>query len=311
LDSGLQSLSKLFTEKLLRIPDYQRGYSWREKQLREFWSDLEQLDGDGHHYLGVLTLEAVSEKVHSSWTDDRWLIKSKSYVPFHVVDGQQRLTTIIVLLQCVVERMKNDVRLNYSTKEEIQSKYIYIHKSTTEGSFLFGYEKDNPSYEYLKTKILQRASPKYSAGESTLYTKNLLAAKKFFSEKLESATQPELERIFFKTTQQLLFNVFNIEKEVDVHVAFETMNNRGLTLSNLELLKNRLIYLTTKIGEQSSNVEALRKTINDSWKTVYYYLGKNENTSLNDDYFLQIHYLIYFAERLFEDHKTTVGKVLL
>ncbi|MBK8196567.1 MAG: DUF262 domain-containing protein [Lewinellaceae bacterium] len=40
MDNQLKSISKLFTEKLLRIPDYQRGYAWTDKQLKEFWSDI-------------------------------------------------------------------------------------------------------------------------------------------------------------------------------------------------------------------------------------------------------------------------------
>ena len=99
---------------------------------------------------------------------------------------------------------------------------------------------------------------------------------------------------------QRFLNVFHIDEEVDVHVAFETMNNRGLQLSNLELLKNRLIYLTTKLGESQSNIEMTRKNINDCWKTVYYFLGKNPKKSLNDDYLLFVHFVIYFGPKALE-----------
>lgn len=154
------------------------------------------------------------------------------------------------------------------------------------GTYVFGYEKDNPSYECLKTQILGKTSTKYSTGETTIYTKNLVKAKQFFNSKIENLSHAQIEVIYKKVTQKLLFNVFHIDEAVDVHVAFETMNNRGLQLSNLELLKNRLIYLTTKLGEGQSNTDTTRKTINDCWKTVYYYLGKNSQRSLNDDYLL-------------------------
>lgn len=55
MQTELISLSKAFTENLFRIPDYQRGYSWGEKQLKEFWSDLDQLEEGKNHYTGVLT----------------------------------------------------------------------------------------------------------------------------------------------------------------------------------------------------------------------------------------------------------------
>jgi hypothetical protein len=71
------------------------------------------------------------------------------------------------------------------------------------------------------------------------------------------------------------------------------MNNRGKPLSNLELMKNRLIYLTTLLEEE--NVKGiLRNDINETWKTIYEYLGKNKEKTLNDDEFLKNHWIMYF-----------------
>ena len=70
-----------------------------------------------------------------------------------------------------------------------------------------------------------------------------------------------------------MFNLHEIEDDYDVFIAFETMNNRGKKLTNLELLKNRLIYLTTLFDDNqfdTTDKEQLRKNINDAWKEVYY-----------------------------------------
>src|SRR5207244_3453654 len=94
-----------------------------------------------------------------------------------------------------------------------------------------------------------------------------------------------------------LFNEYIIKDEFDVFVAFETMNNRGKTLSDLELLKNRLIYLTTLyIDSELDTAErkSLRDTVNDAWKEVYRQLGRNKTRPLNDDDFLQAHWTMYF-----------------
>ena len=85
-----------------------------------------------------------------------------------------------------------------------------------------------------------------------------------------------------------------IDYELDVYVTFETMNNRGKTLSNLELLKNRLIYLTTLIDEDELTRNRVRKDINETWKTIYEYLGKNKDKPLDDDDFLRNHWIMYF-----------------
>jgi len=94
-----------------------------------------------------------------------------------------------------------------------------------------------------------------------------------------------------------MFNVYEISDDFDVFVAFETMNNRGKKLSNLELLKNRLIYLTTlydedELGQDERN--SLREKINDAWKEVYYQLGRNKKKPLSDDDFLVAHWIMYF-----------------
>jgi uncharacterized protein with ParB-like and HNH nuclease domain len=62
MDSQLQSISKIFTEKIFRIPDYQRGYAWTNKQLKDFWADILLLEEGKNHYVGVLTLEGVQKK---------------------------------------------------------------------------------------------------------------------------------------------------------------------------------------------------------------------------------------------------------
>ena len=86
--------------------------------------------------------------------------------------------------------------------------------------------------------------------------------------------------------------------DYDVFVAFETMNNRGKKLTNLELLKNRLIYLTTLYSNDKFDEldkSNLRGQINDAWKEVYYQLGRNEKTPLSDDEFLRAHWISYFT----------------
>ena len=72
------------------------------------------------------------------------------------------------------------------------------------------------------------------------------------------------------------------------------MNNRGKPLSNLELLKNRLIYLSTLLDIDESIRMRLRKDINETWKTIYEYLGKNKNNTMDDDEFLRNHWIMYF-----------------
>lgn len=306
----LQSLSKLYQNRLFRIPDYQRGYAWKQEQLIDFWDDILNLQEDRYHYTGLLSLKAVPKLESKFWDNDKWLLDS-GYNAYHVVDGQQRLTTFSILVNEVVsfvrglkdnaDKSEDEIVLCYQTLKAIRSKYISQKRPPQNliTTYLFGYEVDNPSADYLTYKIFEE--PFSGNVNETYYTKNLKYAKDFFLDCLKKLYSAEgidgIEDIFRKITLQLMFNIHKIEDDYDVFVAFETMNNRGKKLTNLELLKNRLIYLTTlydndKLDEMDK--AELRKQINDTWKEVYYQLGRNQNLPLSDDEFLKAHWIMYF-----------------
>lgn len=295
MQNQLQSLSSLFSERLFRIPDYQRGYAWGTKELEEFWGDLLNVSEDHSHYTGVITLEDVSQDLYEKWQNDDWIINSKRFRPYYVVDGQQRLTTCIILIQAILEKI-GDKELNFTAPEDIRRKFVFDTKgkSSVLRTYLFGYEKDNPSYEFLKRHVFQDFSEDHQPEQETIYTANLENAKGFFEKQLKNRHLDEVERIYTILTQRLLFNVYAISSEVDVYIAFETMNNRGKPLSHLELLKNRLIYLSTKINSDIEERRKLRHKINEAWKAVYHYLGANKENPLSDDEFLYNHYTLYF-----------------
>ena len=120
-------------------------------------------------------------------------------------------------------------------------------------------------------------------------------AKEYFAKKLKDLSKECKEEIFDKAVNRLKFNYYEIDDSLDVYVTFETMNNRGKDLSHLELLKNRLIYLSTLLHEDDETKERLRKDINETWKTIYEYLGKNKENPLDDDVFLFNHWVMYFT----------------
>lgn len=307
----LQSLSLLFQNRLFRIPDYQRGYAWQQSQLADFWDDLINLQQDRYHYTGLLSLKSLGRKETKDWSSDLWMV-DKGFKACHIVDGQQRLTTFVILLNEIISFVReldenkgkkdDEIVLGYDTLKDVVSKYIYqsrppMNQITT---YLFGYEVDNPSADYLRYKIF--GEPYSGTVNETYYTKNLKFAKSFFRKNLTALYENEgiegINKLYLKLILKLMFNIHEIDNDYDVFVAFETMNNRGKKLTNLELLKNRLIYLTTLYSDEKFDEmekSHLRKQINDAWKEVYFQLGRNENVPLSDDDFLRAHWTIYFA----------------
>ncbi len=297
-ENKLQSLTEIFNNKFFRIPDYQRGYAWQIEHLEDFWEDLESLNISKFHYTGLLTVEPLEknqvEKIEK-WQDDLWLL-DKGLKAYYIIDGQQRLTTTIILIQSILNKFNDDDGINFQTSAYWIDKFLYQQFNSFK-SFLFGYEKDNPSDEFFKSKILnQNSFASSTVAEQTIYTINLQLAKDFFEKKISKLKKEEIEIIFRKVTNQLKFNLYEIDNELDVSVTFETMNNRGKSLSTVELLKNRLMHLTTLFGDEIHESEKLqlRKGINEAWKTIYEYLGKNKDNILDDDSFLIDHWIMYF-----------------
>ncbi|MDO6676906.1 DUF262 domain-containing protein [Tenacibaculum sp. 1_MG-2023] len=293
----MENINNIFNNKLFRIPDYQRGYSWEKSHLEDFWQDLINLQKKRIHYTGMISVESVKSSEFSKWKDDKWLIDGKKYEPFFIVDGQQRLTSIIILLWVIVNDLGHEEELSYSSKSELIDKYIFT-ENDKKGfkSYLFGYHKDNPSYEYLKREIFEQNDNTNRPIIETVYTNNLLNAKRFFTERVRKLGRKEKEILYNKITQQLKFDFKVLEEELDIFIVFETMNNRGKPLSNLEKLKNRLIYLSTQFKDLDDDYskEDLRDDINEHWKTIYKYLGLNKDKRLEDDAFLQSHWIMYY-----------------
>ncbi|WP_129715531.1 DUF262 domain-containing protein [Pedobacter sp. SYP-B3415] len=292
----MKTIKDIFNSVIFRIPDYQRGYSWEKPHLNDFWQDLSNLQNDKVHYTGMISVEAVEKSEYETWTEDIWLITGKKDTPYFIVDGQQRLTTIIILIWVIADRMAPGTQLSYTTKENLIDKYIFTENIMAgKKSYIFGYHKDNPSYDFLKKEIFEQRSPEDTEPlEETVYTNNLLNAKIFFLEKTKKMSQPELGVLLDKVTKQLKFDFKELEKELDIFIVFETMNNRGKPLSNLEKLKNRLIYISTLLPSESIERKLeLRDQINYHWKIIYKYLGLNKERRLEDDLFLQTHWIMF------------------
>ena len=344
MSDRLETLQSIFGAKIFRIPDYQRGYAWTEEHLAAFWEDLINLPNDKNHYTGMLSLQLVPKEAVRTWGEIDWKIDQGSE-GYYVVDGQQRLTTCVILIQCMIEFVERyaepgqEATLNNETITEIRRRYLYDLRENSQArlkAFIFSYEEKNPSYEFFKTKIL--GAEKVVQTEETFYTLNLAKAKEFFTKQLEefytealkneagekavrqdAATEEdkkvarqkataEVQEVYKKLTQNLKFNQYIIENDFDVFVTFETMNNRGKKLTALELLKNRLIYLSTLFDDGNDKGESkakLRREINRAWQVVYSYLGKNKDTPMSDDTFLREHCVVYFGygkkQRKFED----------
>ncbi|WQW20531.1 DUF262 domain-containing HNH endonuclease family protein [Helicobacter pylori] len=260
----LLDLDGVMEKGVFEIPSYQRGYAWQERQLKDFWNDLEHVSklGDKFHYMHSLTLRELENEFENS--------------AFEIIDGQQRLATSLILLGLLAKTTQNkDPKYSLINLEPILS-YKYYGLSE---AFRAITEEEN-DLEAFKTSF---------------YAKNLIDAYEFFKEKISDTPIEALEKMFDALIKKMLFSVVGLnDNRIDPFSSFETINNRGKDLSTLELLKNRLHFVAHKICE-GKKLEKLQQEINDTYTLIYHDLRQFEDDHLEG--FLKHFVAYYYGEK--------------
>ncbi|GHP87824.1 hypothetical protein VN0246_14160 [Helicobacter pylori] len=235
----LLDLDGVMEKGVFEIHSYQRGYAWQERQLKDFWNDLEHVSklGNKFHYMHSLTLRGLENEFESS--------------AFEIIDGQQRLATSLILLGLLAKTTQNkDPKYSLINLEPILS-YKYYGLSEAFRAIM----EDEKDLERFQTSF---------------YAKNLIDAYEFFKEKISDTPVGTLEKMFDALIKKMLFSVVELnDNRIDPFSSFETINNRGKDLSTLELFKNRLHFVAHKICD-GKKLEKLQNEINDTYTRIYY-----------------------------------------
>lgn len=305
----MKKLHEIFNNTFFRIPDYQRGYAWRcEKQIPELWDDIEEILDNGKggfrpHYTGTLFVEKM--KLEDIPDVDKWRANSGASF-FSIVDGQQRLTTISILLFELL-RIEDSEYADISIEKHREQYIFETNASKNSKVYHFSYMGDQNLF--ILSQIFEDDGIILKDHTENVYEKNLREAKAFFREKISTMTKDERNTLFKKITTALTFDVHEIDDGLDVQAVFETMNNRGKPLTVLEKLKNRLIYLTEKLPScDDADKINLRRNINLAWGHIYAELAKNPNNVLDEDDFLAAHLSLYRnpPEYVFSEKQTEI-----
>lgn len=274
-DASNVTLPGLFANKCFRIPNYQRGYAWGESQLNDLWDDIMDIQKNGStyrpHYTGAITLQQIDV---NDLTPAEKNLSSTGMEYYNVVDGQQRLTTIVIMLNA----LKNKITKG---KKQLINNFIVTNNNVCR--FMYSDTNGN-SYRFFMKNIIGETN--ILPFMPTIYTANLEFASSFFDKSFSALKPKELREFQEKLLTALVFDTKYIQDNLDVQAVFETMNNRGKPLTTLEKLKNRLLYMTSKFDPISVDVKQLSDVINDSWGLIYETLGKNKDFLLSEDEFL-------------------------
>ncbi len=287
------TIEKVFSNRLFRIPDYQRGYAWEKQQHQDFVEDLELLGPGQQHFFGTLILRAHSD--HMDIVTDEG---GASYVVHDVVDGQQRLTTVVLYLGAVGKEMR---RCNHLPKWTLGLEEDYIVVLDENGQPLPKLTLNRDSHHFFYNSILEQGQ---DIGGARIRSHRLLVgAKRYFADyltekqaELGDAYPDWLKRQSEKLIRKLTMMVYTVQSEADAGIIFETMNNRGKPITELEKVKNYLLYLVGKLELQTDH--GLAAEINDPWTHIFERLMAADLSSVNnEDQLLRAHWLMAYDSR--------------
>ncbi len=283
------SLQELFNDRIFRVPEYQRGYAWERQQIEEFLDDLALLDSSRQHYTGTVVLHQPADPTRRM--DD----EGQNFVETDVVDGQQRLTTIVLLLNELSKALRQ-FGSGKSLATGIRKKYVV---ATDEyGLSLHKLTLNDDTDDFFQSSVLPETPG--VGGPPVISAQRLLDARNLIGEYLKRAggdgpdREEWLRDLHRKVTNQLHFNLYEVERAGDVGIIFEVMNDRGKQLTDLEKVKNYLLYCASTLDVSHQARDELAETINTVWGDVLRQLmaadlgsAASENQLLRSDWFIR------------------------
>ena len=257
-----RKITKLFSESdtVFSIPVYQRDYNWQEKQCQRLFKDILQT--------------GKNEKVSSYFLGSIVYIHDGIYgvgeKEFHVIDGQQRMTTLTLLFLAIYFKLKGTILAKDADK--IYNQYVVNPYSEKEIKLKLLPPEENL---YILNKISHNKFNELEAFQDRNMLKNYL----FFEKELESLSFDDMKHLS-NGIEKLIYIDIALEKgKDDPQKIFESLNSTGLDLSQGDLIRN-YILMDLERGEQNRIYKEIWIPIENNCKVS----DGNEITSYVSDF---------------------------
>lgn len=278
------------------IPKFQRDYSWDVEQWDDLWQDIESMIAEsGDHYMGYLVLQSLKGK------------------DSQIIDGQQRFTTITILILATIKSIQKLIDKGVEVEEN--NRRIKTLMDTYIGNV------DPVSLEYDNILVLNRNNDAYykdyivKLGElklrNTSYTEKLMRkCFEWYENKLADKFNSGRDYAEFITTvvDNLYFTIIRVNNEMNAFRVFETLNARGVQLSSADLLKNYLFSLVDNNSQFSDRIATLEEKWSSLTKNIQaeklpdfirYYWNSKHKTVRSNELFKAIRENIKSEEQVF------------
>lgn len=234
------------------VPSYQRRYAWGENQYLALYEDIDMLQDNDGHLFGMIILHT---SFHTGGINQPEL-----------VDGQQRMTTLIILLKA----FEYAYRLKEKEDKANEVKKMILCKGLDDIErpkiVLGDLDNEDISNLLLNNRI------------ETATNKKIRAAYTSYCEWISKLEIEAINKLFFKLTNVAVIIRLDVGMAKDAYKLFETINNRGLRLTPTDIIKNFLLGHAAKIN-QSQTLEKVKSL----WSKIIINLDEIDT----DDFFRQ------------------------
>ncbi len=244
LNTDTEDLKELLSNgKSYGVPPYQRDYSWKQEHWEDLWEDLLTIEVNGEdHYMGAIVLESGERK------------------QFRVIDGQQRMATLSILILASVDYLYElagegeDAAANKERAALLESSYLGA-KDPTSLRIIPKLKLNANDDDFFQLNLAQRKPPQGGVRGLRDSEKLLWNCSQFFKGKIQEKFSPrkkgeEVARFVSEiVTERLVFISVRVQDQLSAYTVFETLNARGLELTETDLLKNYLLSLADRLSK--------------------------------------------------------------
>jgi hypothetical protein len=273
-----KTIENFFTGKTLVIPSYQRDYAWRERNVDDLFADVEEaLEAGGGHYLGTFILS-----------------QSDKSAPVHVVDGQQRLTTLTMVLDALIAVLQD---------AEVQQHYRNVFIRHPVSGFKFRVLGDNELF----FRHLLEGQPVQAMSDGQ---ERLQAAHRWIRQRvhaiLQAGGQDSITR-WLQCISQMEVLEFIEPNEGKAIRMFQSVNDRGVPLARMDIVKSLLVYYSNRyldatldehIAQQFGRAFRSFSRVKRLAGEMGYKIRQIDRDAFREDDVLRYHYLAFDASGL-------------
>lgn len=260
IDAKTKSVRELLDSKKYSIEYYQREYKWGEEQIKQLITDLEDKFYETHRP----EHQTNDVKNYPEYFLGSIIMVDKNNDTF-IIDGQQRITSLTLLFIYIHRILKN---------ENLKATVLKLIQSDTFGETSFNLNIDERKFCLEKLMNDGNYTPKEQDNDSV---KNILSIYEHIEEIFPETVKSILDKFVYWLVDKVFFVEIRTQNDQDAYTIFETMNDRGLSLTPSEMLKG---YLLSNITDEEK-----RNNANDNWKKTNFKLiqddPKNEGSFIS------------------------------